>query len=527
MSQKPKHDKPDLDKERGDLVGQMQDRRRIADALRTAGQNPFANDARVTHQIYALPARDAEEVTKLPQDSELSDAHTRYAVAGRLLQVNDMGKAKFLFLRGDRGAMLQLYVRAEQAEAFAQSEHLGLGDIVWARGPLFRTRKEKRALRVEGLRLLTKAIRPLPGKALQEGDKAVDEDWRYRNRYADMIIRPEVAEVFRKRALIVGGIREFFDARGYVECDTRMLLQTNGGAAARPFRTHMNALDLDLNLRIATELDLKRLVVGGLERVYEIGRIFRNEGLDRFHNPEFTTIEFYEAYATYHDLMELTEELIERLCQRVNGTTTIDFQEHQGVSLARPFRRATMRQLVRQARPDSPISDGPCSDAEWQGLPRYAASVLGPDAPASYGHALVKLFERFVESTLIQPTFVCEFPTEVSPLSRKNDADPRFVDRFELFIVTKEFANAFSELNDPDDQRERFVAQMMAKQHGDQEAMDYDEDFCRALEYGLPPTAGEGIGIDRLVMLLCNQSTIRDVIPFPQLRPESPREATS
>ncbi len=523
MSQKPNLDKPDLDKERGDLAGQMQDRRRIADTLRDKGQNPFANDARVTHQIYDLPAKEPAEVATLPQDSEIVDAHPRYAIAGRLLQVNDMGKAKFLFLRGDRGAMVQLYLRAEQAEAFAMSEKLGLGDIVWARGPLFRTRKEKRAVRVESLRLLTKAIRPLPGKALQEGDKAVDDDWRYRNRYADMIIRPEVADVFRKRALIVSGIRQFFDERGYVECDTRMLLPTNGGAAARPFRTHMNALDLDLNLRIATELDLKRLVVGGLDRVYEIGRIFRNEGLSRFHNPEFTTIEFYEAYATYDDLMDLTESLFERLCQRVNGTTTIDFQEHKGVSLAKPFRRATMRQLVKEARPDAPIAAGPCTDAEWRGLPAYAHSVLGSDAPASYGHALVALFEHFVESTLVQPTFVCEFPTEVSPLSRKNDADPRFVDRFELFVVGKEIANAFSELNDPDDQRERFVAQMQAKQHGNHEAMDYDEDYCRALEYGLPPTAGEGIGIDRLVMLLCNQSTIRDVIPFPQLRPEAAR----
>jgi len=506
--------------ERSDLVGQMQERRRLAESLREKGANPFANDAAISHQIYDLPATDAAAVASLPQDSEITADHPRYAVAGRLLQVNDMGKAKFLFLRGDRGAMLQLYLRAEQADCFALSEHLGLGDIVWASGPLFRTRKEKRALRVESLRLLTKAIRPLPGKALQEGDKALDEDWRYRQRYADMIIRPEVADVFRKRALITREIRRFFDERGYTECDTRMLLPTNGGAAARPFRTHMNALDLDLCLRIATELDLKRLVVGGIERVYEMGRIFRNEGLSRFHNPEFTTIEFYQAYATYRDLIELTEELLERLCLAVNGTTTIDFQEHKGVRLSRPFRRATMRELVREARPDAPIAEGPCTDAEWQALPAYAKSVLGPESPADYGHALVALFEEFVESKLIQPTFVCEFPTVVSPLSRKNDRDPRFVDRFELFVVGKELANAFSELNDPDDQRERFVAQMQAKQHGDQEAMDYDEDYCRALEYGLPPTAGEGIGIDRLVMLLCNQASIRDVIPFPQLRPE-------
>jgi len=508
--------------DRGDLAGQMQERRRIAESLRTAGTNPFANDARITHQIYELPAggSDPAAVAALPQDGELTPAQTRYAVAGRLLQINDMGKAKFLFLRGDRGAMIQLYLRAEQGEAFKLSEQLGLGDIVWAQGPLFRTRKEKRALRVEGLRLLTKAMRPLPGKALQEGDKAVDEDWRYRQRYADMIVHPEVAEVFRKRATIVREIRRFFDERNYVECDTRMLLSTNGGAAAKPFRTHHNALDQDLYLRIATELDLKRLVVGGLDRVYEIGRIFRNEGLSRFHNPEFTSIEFYESYATYENLMDLTEELLERVCQVVNGTTTIDYQEHKDVRLCRPFRRATMRQLVKEARPDAPIADGPCSDAEYAALPGYAKTVLGVKAPTGYGHALVALFEEYVEKTLVQPTFVCQFPTEVSPLSRKSDADPRFVDRFELFVIGKELANAFSELNDPDDQRSRFAEQVSAKAGGDQEAMDYDEDFCRALEYGMPPTAGEGIGIDRLVMVLTNSASIRDVIPFPQLRPE-------
>ena len=503
-----------------DLEGQMRDRRRIVSELRAKGHNPFANDVRPSHQIFELPASRAEDVGSLPLESDLPADAPRYAVAGRLLQVNEMGKAKFLFIRGDRGAMLQLYLKADVAEAFALSNQLGLGDFVLAEGPLFRTRKDKRALRVGHLRLLSKAIRPLPGKALQDGPKVSDEDWRYRQRYADMIVHPEVAEVFRKRATIVREIRRFFDERHYVECDTRMLLSTNGGAAAKPFRTHHNALDLDLYLRIATELDLKRLVVGGLDRVYEIGRIFRNEGLSRFHNPEFTSIEFYESYATYENLMDLTEELIERVCQVVNGTTTIDYQEHKDVRLCRPFRRATMRQLVKEARPDAPIADGPCSDAEYAALPGYAKTVLGAKAPTGYGHALVALFEEYVEKSLVQPTFVCQFPTEVSPLSRKNDADPRFVDRFELFVIGKELANAFSELNDPDDQRSRFADQVSAKAGGDQEAMDYDEDFCRALEYGMPPTAGEGIGIDRLVMVLTNSASIRDVIPFPQLRPE-------
>lgn len=508
--------------ETSDLEGQMAERRRLTAELRAAGISPFANDARVRHAIHELPGDKAEEVTALPLDSELPPEAAVYAVAGRLLQINDMGKAKFLFLRGDRGAMLQLYLRADNAEAFKLSERLQLGDMVWASGPLFRTRKQKRALRVDGLRLLTKALRPLPGKALQEGSKVSDDDWRYRYRYADMIVHPEVADVFRKRARIVAEIRRFFDERGYVECDTRMLLQTNGGATARPFRTHHNALDLELYLRIATELDLKRLVVGGLERVYEIGRLFRNEGLSRFHNPEFTTIEFYQAYATYEDLMDLTEQLLGGVCAAVNeGRTVIDYQEYKDVNLAPPYRRATMRELVAEARPDAPIAAGACTDEEVAALPAYARAVLGDKAPADYGHALVALFEEFVEARLVQPTFVCQFPTAVSPLSRKNDRDPRFVDRFELYVVGKELANAFSELNDPEDQRARFQAQLDAKAAGAAETMDYDEDYCRALEYGLPPTAGQGIGIDRLVMVLCNQASIRDVIPFPQLRPQS------
>jgi lysyl-tRNA synthetase class 2 len=305
-------------------------------------------------------------------------------------------------------------------------------------------------------------------------------------------VHPHKVDVFRKRARIVSAIRKFFDARGYVECETRMLLSTNGGATARPFKTHHNALDIDLLLRIATELDLKRLVVGGIDRVYEIGRLFRNEGMDRTHNPEFTTIEFYEAYATYEDMMRLTEQLIEGLALEINGTTEIEYGEHK-LSLKAPFRRATMQELVHEKT-----------------------------GQTLEGQALVEAFEREVEAALIQPTFVTQHPIEVSPLARRNDRDPRFTDRFELFIVGREFANAFSELNDPLDQRQRFAAQLQAKQKGNEEAMDYDEDYCRALEYGMPPTGGEGIGIDRLVMLLTNQHSIRDVIFFPQMRPDEP-----
>jgi lysyl-tRNA synthetase class 2 len=397
-----------------------------------------------------------------------------------------MGKARFLFLRGDRGEMVQLYVKADNAEAFAVAKSLDLGDFVGARGALFKTRKEKRAIKVEALKLLTKTIRPMPGKLLQEGHDVTDRGLLYRQRYLDFIVHPEKIDIFRKRAQIISGIRRFFDERGYVECETRMMLSTNGGAAARPFVTHHNALGIDLYMRIATELDLKRLVVGGIDRVYEIGRLFRNEGMDRSHNPEFTTIEFYQAYATYEDLMDLTEQLLERLAIEVLGTTEIEYQG-QKISLKAPFKRMTMQEAVGEKLE---------------------------------GKALLDAFEHRIEATLIQPTFITQHPIEVSPLARKNDQNPRFTDRFELFIAGREHANAFSELNDPVDQRERFSAQVKAKASGDQEAMDYDEDFCRALEHGMPPTAGEGIGIDRLVMLLTNQSTIRDVIYFPQMRPE-------
>lgn len=470
--------------ESSDLEGQMAARREAAEALRARGTNPYANDFRVTHAIAALP-RDVAALT--PEDGITAES-PRYAVGGRLVQVNEMGKARFLFLRGDGGEMLQLYVKADNADAFAAARELSLGDFVGARGPLFKTRKEKRALKCEELRLLTKSIRPLPGKVLQEGADVTDVGLLYRQRYLDFIVHPEKVDVFRKRARIVSGIRKFFDERGFVECETRMLLSTNGGAAARPFKTHHNALDIDLYLRIATELDLKRLVVGGIDRVYEIGRLFRNEGMDRTHNPEFTTIEFYQAWATYEDLMVETEQLLEGLARDVCGSTEIEYQG-QKISLKAPFRRATMQELVGE-----PL----------------------------VGRALVEAFEQRVEPTLVQPTFVTQFPIEVSPLARRNEKDPRFTDRFELFIAGREYANAFSELNDPVDQRQRFEAQVAAKAKGDEEAMDYDEDFCRALEYGMPPTAGEGIGIDRLVMLLTNQASIRDVIFFPQMRPDEP-----
>ena len=472
-----------------DLAGQIAHRTHKAEEMRARGVNPYPNDFRVTHAIGSVP----RDINSLPHEPEIAPDAPKFAIAGRLLQINEKGKVAFLFLRGDRGEMIQLFVKVDFAEAFAALKDLQLGDIVGARGPMFATRIGKAAMRVEELRLLTKAIRPLPGKLLS-GQDVKDIESRYRQRYVDMISHPEVVEVFRKRAKIISAIRRFFDERDYVEVETRMLLSTNGGAAARPFTTHHNTLDLNLFLRIATELDLKRMVVGGIDRVYEIGRIFRNEGMDRFHNPEFTSIEFYQAYATYEDLITLTEALLETLAIAVCGTTELCYQG-QPISLKAPFARMTMLEAVLAKRPDLP-------------------------AERQHGPALVEEFETLVEHELIQPTFITAFPIEVSPLSRRNDRNPAFVDRFELFVVGKELANAFSELNDPIDQRGRFQAQTQKKAAGDVEAMDFDEDFCRALEHGMPPTAGEGIGIDRLVMLLTDQPSIRDVIPFPQLRPD-------
>lgn len=503
-----------------DLEGQMQERRRIVEALAQREGGAYPNRFRVSHEIADLPGGAEDSVQQLPEDSGLSEASERYQVAGRLLQVNEMGKAKFLFIRGDRGEMLQLYVKADQQQAFSQAESLHLGDIVWVRGPLFRTKKGKRALRVEQLVLLAKSIRPLPSKVLQQDTAATDPDLRYRQRYLDMIMHPQVAQVFRTRAQIVTELRRFFDDRRYVECDTRVLVPTNGGATARPFATHHNALDMPLYLRIATELDLKRLVVGGMDRVYEIGRLFRNEGLSRFHNPEFTTIEFYQAYATCEDFMVLTEQLLPVLCAAAGHPAgVLDYQQYNGISLVPPYRKATMRALVSEALPEAPIRAGGWDAQEERDVPVFAQKRLGTKI-SSYGDALVALFEAFVEPSLVQPTFVTEFPIEVSPLARKKDDCPRFVDRFELFVACKEIANGYSELNDPIDQRQRFAAQVDAKHKGQAETMDYDEDYCRALEYGLPPCAGEGIGLDRLIMLLCNQPSIRDVIPFPHMRPE-------
>jgi lysyl-tRNA synthetase class 2 len=409
-------------------------------------------------------------------------------VAGRLKSKRGQGKISFADL-WDASGKIQLVAQFERlGEAgMAAWQTLELGDIVGVEGEVFRTRRGEISVAVTACTLLATSILPPPEKyhGLQ------DVETRYRQRYADLIANPEVVELFRKRSAIVGEMRRFLDERGFMEVETPMMQPIPGGAAARPFITHHNALGIELYLRIAPELYLKRLLVGGLERVYEINRNFRNEGVDTSHNPEFTMMELYQAFADYHDMMDLTEAMLARIAERVNGTTEIEYRGHT-IDLAPPWRRATMRELVREA--------------------------IGLDIEG--GKALVEAFENGVESTLIAPTFVLDFPVEVSPLAKKKANEPRLTYRFELFIAGEEIGNAFSELNDPLDQEERFRQQAAQKAGGDEEAQAYDADYVRALQYGLPPCGGLGIGIDRLVMLLTGNPSIREVILFPLLKPK-------
>ncbi len=409
---------------------------------------------------------------------------------------------------------IQLYVTLDGVgEALlAAFKHWDLGDIVGATGVLFRTKTGELTVRCDSVRLLAKALRPLPEKF----HGIADQEQRYRQRHLDLIANPASREVFVKRSQIVQAIREFFVARGYLEVETPMMHPIPGGAAARPFVTHHNALDAELYLRVAPELYLKRLVIGGLERVFEINRNFRNEGISTRHNPEFTMLEFYEAYRDYHYLMHLTEELFRAVAQQVVGSTTVSYQG-QPIDLGAKFERLTMAQAIHKHNPHYPldalVDPGYLRDA----LAPFEDEVHGTDG---VGLLQLKLFEHTTEAKLVQPVFIVAHPTDVSPLARASDADPSLTDRFELFVTGRELANGFSELNDPEDQAARFAAQARAKEAGDADAMYYDADYVRALEYGLPPTAGEGIGIDRLVMLLTDSPSIRDVILFPQLKPE-------
>lgn len=454
----------------------------------------------------------------LPQGEQLAaeehdPAGTTYRVAGRIMSLRRFGKAAFFHLRDASGEM-QIYARRDLVgeTAYEHFKKWDVGDIVGAEGQLFKTRTGELSLEASRLEMVTKSLRPLPEKF----HGLTDVETRYRQRYLDMIVNPEVAATFRKRVEIIRLIREFMRSRGFLEAETPMMQAVPGGANARPFQTHHNALGMDLYLRIAPELYLKRLLVGGFDRVFEINRNFRNEGIDTRHNPEFTMMEFYQAFATYHDMMDLTEALISELAEKVCGSTSITYQG-QKVNLAPPWRRLSMDEALVQVGGLDPalLHDGP-------GLMRLAESRGVKFQPeAGPGKAKAELFELLVEEQLIDPTFVTSYPTEISPLARRNEENPEITDRFELFITGREVANAFSELNDPIDQEARFQQQIDGR--GDDEEIHpvLDRDYIRALEYGMPPAGGEGIGIDRLVMLLTDSASIRDVILFPLLKPES------
>lgn len=441
-----------------------------------------------------------------------SESTERFTVAGRIVQLRQMGKAAFAHIL-DGAGKLQLYVKRDAIgeDSFEAFKDFDLGDIIEAKGYAFITKTGEPSLHVESIRLLVKALQPLPEKwhGLQ------DVEARYRHRYLDLISNPDVREVFRTRAKVIQGIRRFLDARNYIEVETPVLTYMTGGATARPFRTHYNALSSDMNLRIALELPLKKLVVGGLERVYEIGRVFRNEGLSRKHNPEFTMIEFYQAYATFQDLMQLTEELFCELVKEIKGSMQIEYGD-KIIDFTPPWPRLTMLESVYSV-------GGVSRDLDLNSLEGVRAAAAKHEVhleePEDWGRSLEALWGELVEAKLVNPTFITHHPFSISPLARKNADDPKVTDRFELIIHGMETANAFSELNDAVDQRERFEEQLRRKEKGDEEAADLDEDFLKALEHGLPPTAGQGIGIDRLVMLLTNSASIRDVILFPQLKP--------
>ncbi len=477
--------------------------------LRDQGVDPYSNKFAPSHTI----ARVIETYGALSGE-QLETLDQNFRLAGRLMLLREFGKASFAHIQ-DGTSRLQIYIQKQELgeEAFGRFKRLvDLGDIIGVEGTLFRTRTNELTLAVRQFTLLTKALQTLPEKY----HGLTDIERRYRKRYLDLMVNPEVRRVFEVRARIIGLLRQFFDSRGYLEVETPMMQPIPGGATAKPFVTHHNALDMQLYLRIAPELYLKRLVVGGLERVYEINRNFRNEGLSILHNPEFTMLEFYQAYATYEDLMALTEELVSGVARELLGSPQLTYQG-EVIDLTPPWRRLDLRESLTAIGgiPAAVVRD---REALVQ-LAREEGVVLR--AGEGYGRALTKLFDLRVEAKLQQPTFILGYPLETSPLSRKSDTDPEVVDRFELFIAGREIANGFSELNDPMDQQERFEQQLAAHAAGDEEMPHaLDEDYVRALEHGLPPTAGEGIGIDRLVMLLTDSPSIRDVILFPLLRPE-------
>ncbi len=478
-------------------------------ALRGQGV-AFPNDCVRKH--YARDLQDAYEDADRWTSEALDATGRRICVAGRLMAKRVMGKAAFAQIQDMTGG-LQLFLQSNTlGETYDAFKGWDVGDIVGAEGSLMRTKTGELSIKVDALRLLTKSLRPLPDK----WHGLSDVEQRYRQRYVDLIVNPESREVFLKRSRIVSAIRGWLDARRFLEVETPMMHYIAGGATARPFTTHHNALDLDLYLRVAPELYLKRLVVGGMERVYEINRNFRNEGVSTRHNPEFTMLELYEAYATYQEVMDLTETMIRDVARDTIGIDEVEWDGNT-IGLGPAFRRWKLEEAVRECNPEISVAD--CRDRE--ALAAHCARLKIHVKPGyGWGKLLLEIFEKTVEGDLIQPTFITHYPVEVSPLARESDTEPGITDRFELFIGSKEIANGFSELNDPEDQAARFRAQVEAKEGGDDEAMHYDADYIRALEVGLPPTGGLGVGIDRLVMLLTGSTSIRDVLLFPYMRPE-------
>jgi lysyl-tRNA synthetase class 2 len=543
----------------------INERRAKAATLRSHGSDPYRNDVGPSTTLAAVRKRyEGTKPTEAPKEKGITPIDGEVLrVGGRVTAKRGMGKTVFAPIRDSSGE-LQLFLNIDHLapdDFKTVLPELDAGDIVVAEGPAFWTRTGELSILAKRLWIATKSLRPLPTTWYG----LTDVEQRYRQRYLDLAVSPEVQQVFKKRSQIVRGIRRFLDARDYLEVETPMMHPIIGGAAARPFITHHNALDMKLYMRIAPELYLKRLVVGGFERVYEINRNFRNEGLSRQHNPEFTMLEFYQAYATYTDLMDLTEQMVGELARDVNGDTKTVWDGTE-IDLAPPWRRLSIPDAVRTlGKVDAAervfadpafaaetaialgISPGEVCRALLEGVPQGTLDITPDQAVLEFrdpgsrpqlaarmierypndqerrvraGHIGYLIFEATAEAQLVQPTFLTQFPLAVSPLARKNDKDPAFCDRFELFVNGKEIANGFSELNDPDDQRGRFLAQLRAKAAGAEETMDYDEDYCRALEVGMPPTAGEGIGIDRLTMLLTGQPSIRDVILFPLMRQE-------
>ncbi|EIE3650281.1 lysine--tRNA ligase [Staphylococcus pseudintermedius] len=490
-----------------ELNDQMQVRRQKLQELRDLGIDPFGEKFERTGTAETLKAQ-WDQYAKEELAEKETESHT--VIAGRIMTKRGKGKAGFAHIQ-DLSGQIQIYVRKDQVgdAQFGIWNTADLGDIVGVEGIMFKTNTGELSVKAKSFKLLSKALRPLPDK--HHGLQDIEQ--RYRQRYLDLITNEESTQTFINRSRILQEMRNYLNEKGFLEVETPMMHQIAGGAAAKPFVTHHNALDATLYMRIAIELHLKRLIVGGLEKVYEIGRVFRNEGVSTRHNPEFTMIELYEAYADYKDIMSLTEELVAHIARRVLGTTSVQYGD-ETINLEPQWRRLHMVDAVKEATGVDFYEVK--SDKEAHELAK--AHGIEVDDNMKYGHILNEFFEQKVEETLIRPTFIYGHPIEISPLAKKNPEDPRFTDRFELFIVGREHANAFTELNDPIDQRQRFEAQLVEKEQGNDEAHEMDEDFIEALEYGMPPTGGLGIGIDRLVMLLTNSPSIRDVLLFPYMR---------